>query len=286
MEQPKVIITMTSWKMRINEVSKCIYHFLTRQIEKPDIFYLWLSEDEFPNKEKDLPENLLLIIESFNVKLCWLKENEYNFKRWHVYPNHYNDLVISIDDDILFDERLVLEAKKHINETNIIYGIFKDLMYEYKFNKFNTFNFDITDKSSLKYRFLGCSVITPKSFPLEAVDNTNNEIRKKICKRCDECWIKPFTLLHNTPISFLNFVYNRRFENKKLQQYATWKHLCKRYDGYSVRDYQMFINLYYFPENMKKFKEIFTDYNNSYFEHIGISKCLKILKDNGNLYEF
>ena len=40
MEQPKVIITMTSWKMRINEVSKCIYHFLTRQIEKPDIFYL------------------------------------------------------------------------------------------------------------------------------------------------------------------------------------------------------------------------------------------------------
>ena len=44
--------------MRINEVSKCIYHILTRQIEKPDILNMKLSEDEFPNKEKDLPENL------------------------------------------------------------------------------------------------------------------------------------------------------------------------------------------------------------------------------------
>jgi len=52
----KTIVTMTSWTKRIHCVDKSIYTFFKTQMEKPDIFYLWLAIEEFPNKEKDLPE--------------------------------------------------------------------------------------------------------------------------------------------------------------------------------------------------------------------------------------
>ena len=95
----KIVITMTSWTKRIQYVAKTIYYFLKTQTVKPDMFYLWLAEDEFPNKEKDLPEDLLTICSVFNVQIKWTKYNEYAFKRWYVYPKHNDDLVISIDDD-------------------------------------------------------------------------------------------------------------------------------------------------------------------------------------------
>ena len=45
---------MTSWTKRINCVARSIYYFMKTQTVKPDLFYLWLAEEEFPNKEKDL----------------------------------------------------------------------------------------------------------------------------------------------------------------------------------------------------------------------------------------
>ena len=84
MEQPQVVITMTSWKGRIHVVGKCIYYFFTRQTEKPDVFYLWLSVEEFPNRENDLPADLLAVIDAFGVRLCWTETNEYIYKRWNI----------------------------------------------------------------------------------------------------------------------------------------------------------------------------------------------------------
>ena len=43
---------MTSWTKRINCVARSIYYFMKTQTVKPDLFYLWLAEEEFPNKEK------------------------------------------------------------------------------------------------------------------------------------------------------------------------------------------------------------------------------------------
>ena len=95
----KIVLTMTSWVKRINHVAKSIYRFLQTQTIKPDYCYLWLAEEEFPNRENDLPHELLLVCEALNVRICWTKYNEYAFKRWYVYPKHNDDLVISIDDD-------------------------------------------------------------------------------------------------------------------------------------------------------------------------------------------
>lgn len=281
MEQPQVVITMTSWKGRISVVGKCIYYFFTRQTEKPDIFYLWLSAEEFPNREKDLPVDLLAVIDAFGVRLCWTDKNDFIYKRWNVYPKHYSDLVISIDDDILFDGRLVEVAKKHVYEQNVVYGIFKDLMYSYSFVPNKTRDYNVTEPLSLRYRWLGCSVICPNSFPLLALSADNTILRDRICRRCDETWLKPFSLMNNTQIGYLDFEYKKALVYGSLQNKdATWHHLCKKYDGYMVRDYQLWVNLYYFPEHLERFKQVFPDYNAEFYEKKGLDFCLGVLREN------
>lgn len=281
MEQPQVVITMTSWKGRIHVVGKCIYYFFTRQTEKPDVFYLWLSAEEFPNRENDLPADLLAVIDAFGVRLCWTETNEYIYKRWNIYPQHYSDMVISIDDDILFDSRLVEVAKKHLSERNVVYGIFKDLMYQYAFVPGNTRNYNLEEPLSLRYRWLGCSVICPNSFPMEAMSDENKVLRDKICRRCDETWLKPFSLMNDTKIGYLDFEYKHSLVYGALQNKdATWYHLYKSYDGFMVRDYQLWVNLYHFPEHLERFKQVFPDYNAEFYEKKGIDFCLGVLREN------
>ena len=268
------VITMTSWSKRIQYVNSSIKKFFNIQTVKPDIFYLWLSLEEFPNKENDLPSDLIETCNKFGVKIEWLPYNDRNFKRWYVYPKHYNDLVISIDDDIIPDKDLVKVAKTHINEVNTIYNIFENLTWKYDYGQTTKIIYKKKDKFSLEYMLLGCSVICPKSFPLEAITEENNKIRRQICRRCDESWIKPFTLLNNTKIGYLNFN-SKNYMNMNMQKDASWKILSNRVDGILVRDYQVYVNLKYFPKNMKKYKEVFPNYSTDEFDKLGTEYILK-----------
>ena len=56
----RIIITMTSWAKRIKNVPKVVFSILSNTIT-PDSIELNLSSDEFINKEKDLPEELILL---------------------------------------------------------------------------------------------------------------------------------------------------------------------------------------------------------------------------------
>lgn len=268
------VLTMTSWSKRIQYVNNSIKKFFSTQTIKPDIFYLWLSLEEFPNKESDLPKDLIETCNKFGVKIEWLPYNDRNFKRWYVYPKHYNDLVISIDDDINVDKNLIKIAKTHINEVNTIYNIFENLTWEYEYGQTTKIIYKKKNKFSLKYMLLGCSVVCPKSFPLEAITEENSEIRRQICRRCDESWIKPFTLLNNTKIGYLNFN-SKNYMNMNMQEDASWKILSSRVDGILVRDYQVYVNLKYFPKNMKKYKEVFPNYSTDKFDKLGTEYILK-----------
>lgn len=51
---PRLIVSLTSFPQRIGEIQYTLYSLL-KQTCKPDAVILWLAEDEFPNREKDIP---------------------------------------------------------------------------------------------------------------------------------------------------------------------------------------------------------------------------------------
>ena len=95
----KAIISLTSWKARINTVGKTIFSLIK---ECPGFhIVLVLSEEEFPKKEKELPEDLLLLSKYFEI--LWVYKNYKAFKKVLFTMDKYRDVpVISADDDCYY----------------------------------------------------------------------------------------------------------------------------------------------------------------------------------------
>ena len=133
-----IIVSMTSWPKRINNVAKVIYSILKNTVQ-PNKIICNLSTEEFPNKEKDLPEVLLLLSETTCFEINWVKENTKVFKKFIPTLEKYgtNFYLFTIDDDELYDNtyietgmkaleyhKAVVIAKRNPNATNIWGGMF------------------------------------------------------------------------------------------------------------------------------------------------------------------
>ena len=100
-----IIVSMTSWPKRICNVAAVVKSLLNQEV-KPDIIQINLSEDEFKNKELDLPEDFRNILsESENLEIEWVKGNDGVFKK--IIPTlkkHYGEdyLLLSVDDDWIY----------------------------------------------------------------------------------------------------------------------------------------------------------------------------------------
>lgn len=113
MAEPKPIISLTSWRKRINTVGKTIYSIITncKFYEK---IVLVLSTDEFPEKEACLPEDLKIMHQANLFEILWVKENVKCFKKVLFTLKQYpQNPVVSADDDCLYncDYVSVLYAK-------------------------------------------------------------------------------------------------------------------------------------------------------------------------------
>lgn len=209
---------MTSWKGRIQAVPEAIFRFMRTQTVKPDEFYLWLSTDEFPSKELELPRELLLICYGMNIKLKWCKYNEYAFKRWHVFPEHMNDLVISIDDDMDYFNTLIedcIQEYKTNPTPHVIHYSACGGLIEIR----EGISYCVTQQYNgpdTKNYFFGQCAFTPGSFPLECISDKNSSLKRAICPKTDEGWIHPFLIKNNIPIVFLSSEKPRR-EHEEMQ---------------------------------------------------------------------
>lgn len=98
-----IIIAMTSWPKRIQNVATVVKSVMENTLV-PDRLYLTLSTEEFPNKESDLPKDL---VEIFNSNDClminWVEKNTKTMKKIFPVLKYLSDddIIINIDDDIL-----------------------------------------------------------------------------------------------------------------------------------------------------------------------------------------
>lgn len=101
-ENEKIIVTMTSWKKRINNVAT-VLKTITQQTLIPDLIIVNLSTQEFPNHEQDLPQDLLSLLDN-KIKINWIDWD--NQKQWKkiipTFINYPTDVIICIDDDRLY----------------------------------------------------------------------------------------------------------------------------------------------------------------------------------------
>ena len=248
MQTMNYIVTMTSWKKRIQYVKNAIEKFLQNTPVYIDKFYLWLAEEEFPSKEADLPAELVkFVYDNSHVEITWTKYNEYCHKRWYVYPEHFENCVISIDDDAYYNRDGLDKAIAFALKNKCIVNL-ADLFYS------NVFNHSIHkevihwySKEPSKYTVLcGQCIIPPHVFPLECLNEDNIRIRSKICKRCDESWINPWLIKTGINIYTPDYIVSQPTEYESRD--AMWKIMAEYKNKFSFRDIQLFVVLNKFPE--------------------------------------
>jgi len=120
-KQHQIVASLTSFPARINDVHLTI-ESLFQQSLKADQLVLWLSVENFPNKEADLPELLLkqqdrgLTIKFVDGDLGSYKKIIYALSR---FPNA---LIITFDDDILYPaDSIDLLYRAYLHEPDVIH---------------------------------------------------------------------------------------------------------------------------------------------------------------------
>jgi len=114
----RAIISLTSWKARINTVSKTLYSLLTQC--KNFHIVLVLSEEEFPKMMDELPENLKLFVDNELIEILWVYKNYKSFKKVLFTMDKYRDVpVISADDDLIYTRNYAKEIYDNLTKKNI-----------------------------------------------------------------------------------------------------------------------------------------------------------------------
>lgn len=98
-DMKKVIVSFTSYPKRIGTIYKVLDSIISQTV-LPDKIVLYLSSSEFKNFGK-LPN--FEKYEKLGFEIHWHEENLMSYKKWfYAFQEYKNDIVITIDDDILY----------------------------------------------------------------------------------------------------------------------------------------------------------------------------------------
>ena len=99
--EERLIVSLTSFPARIQYVSFVIERMLL-QSYKADEIILWLSSDQFAQKEEQLPKRLLRLKE-YGVQIEWVEKDTRAYKK--IIPSlkkYPDDLIVILDDDLIY----------------------------------------------------------------------------------------------------------------------------------------------------------------------------------------
>lgn len=103
----KIIISLTSYPRRINIVNQVIKSLWNQSVCADEII-LYLSQQEFPRREKDIPADLVEMEGKNGFKIEWVEENLKSHKKYYyVLQSKKDDIVITVDDDKIYAKTLI-----------------------------------------------------------------------------------------------------------------------------------------------------------------------------------
>lgn len=116
----KLIISLTSYPARINTVNQTIESLLN-QTMKADKVILWLAPEQFPNKEKDLPPQLLDLTQK-GLTIDWYHDIKSYKKLIPTLKKYPDAIIVTADDDIIYPPDWLKKLyTPYVSKKNIIW---------------------------------------------------------------------------------------------------------------------------------------------------------------------
>ena len=103
----ELIVSLTSFPKRLDMISKTL-ETLFAQTVRCDRIVLWLAEEEFEDKEKQIPSQLKEYVREGKLSIEWsdinLRPHNKYYHSMHKYPD---SIIVTVDDDLYYPDDLV-----------------------------------------------------------------------------------------------------------------------------------------------------------------------------------
>lgn len=227
--QKRIIVSFTSYPLRMNEIKYMIYSIIKQEF-KADKIILWLSNEEFPNKEKDIPDDVLRFKE-FGLEIRWCK-NIYSYKKLIPTLKEFpNDIIVTADDDIFYPQNWLKKLYEHhlkYPKEIIVHRARKMIFKNHKeFTDYVTWQL-ITDESDASYLtfMTGAGGIL---YPPHVLSNEvfNEDKFMDLCKYGDDIWFWAMAIINHRKFRvvkdcFYDLVYINPAREVLLKEETLW----------------------------------------------------------------
>lgn len=106
MTSRKVIASLTSYPARMDTLHLAIESIIS-QTHKADDIILWLAQDQFPNREEDLPDTIKAFLADRKLTIRWCKDLKPHKKYFYAMQEFPEALIITFDDDLMYGEKTI-----------------------------------------------------------------------------------------------------------------------------------------------------------------------------------
>lgn len=212
---PNLIVSFTSYPPRI-KTAHIAAESLLNQTLKPEKVILWLAPEEFPNKEKDLPKELIDLTKKYdNFEIGWYK-NIKSYKKFIPTLIYYPDAtIITADDDYIYGNKnveiLFKEHMKHPSDiiaprTLYVNRIDNKFVFPFiparKLNKLNLVSYNLLHSGKWGVLYPQNSLHT---------DVLREDLFLNLAEYHDDAWFWAMEVLNNTKI---RKIYNKNLHFK------------------------------------------------------------------------
>ena len=198
------VLSLTSHPGRINSLAEVVESLLA-QTASPKHLALWLSSNQFPGREADLPEYLLEFRQN-GLEICWCDDDLRPHKKYLYAAQKYPDLpLIIVDDDTIYDREMAETLlSSYLDNPHAVSCMRANLILfkpDGSFRSYDNWVYDYRAKrGEPSYQLLptgvGGVLYPPRAIPEEAF---NGAAIKKVALDADDLWLKFFATAHGYP---------------------------------------------------------------------------------------
>lgn len=195
----KIIVSLTSIPSRIDKIHYVIKSLLLQSL-RPEKIILWLSEDDFKDRN-NLPKSLNELLNT-NVEVKWCENIKPHKKYLYTMIENPDAVVITVDDDVFYRKNLIrdlVEAHKKYPD-----AIICTRAHKMKFNKdrqllsYNEWDYEVKGDSKPS-KLLFATGVGGVLYPPNSLDKRAFDVKLiyKLCLNADDVWLKAMQILND-----------------------------------------------------------------------------------------
>lgn len=212
-KEPKVIVSLTSYKKRFPTLSICLKSIFNQTV-LPDKLILFLSKDE---SYEDLPDSVK-DLQKYGLEIKFVDGDLKPHKKYYYAMQSYpNDIVITLDDDLIYDPTLLEELLKvHKRFPNcVVAARAHEITFKNgKIDEYINWNQCSTDEYIPSFKYMATegagALYPPHLLNLDLLLDLNY-VNKYI--NVDDLWLKAVEVVSEVPV----VICNKKLEKNRIE---------------------------------------------------------------------